>query len=84
MSRNAAQPGVAADELLAVARTSQLNASIVRRRRFSFWASPCVARNITKEARRCLLSALEIDPKYKEAQKELSDIEYVLEQHRRA
>ena len=31
MSRNAAQPGVAADELLAVARTSQLNASIVRR-----------------------------------------------------
>jgi len=30
MSRNAAQPGVAADELLAVARTSQLNASIVR------------------------------------------------------
>jgi len=28
MSRNAAQPGVAADELLAVARTSQLNASV--------------------------------------------------------
>ena len=31
MSRNAAQSGVAADELLAVVRTSQLNASIVRR-----------------------------------------------------
>ena len=29
MSRNAAQSGVAADELLAVARTSQLNANIV-------------------------------------------------------
>ena len=29
MSRNAAQPGVAADELLAVARTSQLNANVV-------------------------------------------------------
>ncbi len=36
------------------------------------------------EARRCFKRALELDPKYKAARKELADVEYVLEQRRNA
>ena len=36
------------------------------------------------EARRCFKRALELDPKYKAARKELADVHYVLEQRRNA